>query len=411
MHIVFSAHRIRAVILAFVTLAAMAGCGKDGGSGLTDPPPSDDPPPADPEPSGWTGPDPVGHAIYAVDLGNNFLVFGSESFDVLTAKMRITGLPILRRIIGITVRPSDGKLYGVGNDSRVYSIDPYTAVATPIGSEPFSPKIASMFDIHFAMSLEPNGERVRLIAAESGANWSISLADGTATSGETSHYAGGTELDGQTPRLLGMFYAPPADRTDPALCQNLAYAIDADEAIMIAACDPATGEWWPTVSDSQTSSTSSAARGMLPSSSYAGEPTWLKDLKDQLARCGEALPSPGVDPNNPDAPAEPRPPEGGPWFPRTPPTRTYLFLVRLGKNSIAEAAGLTPGVIVEPKGDIASDEPIQTAQWAGHGISHPPAPKLRLDPGAEVEMSAAESQQPQPSAPPVPEEDPRARCM
>jgi Domain of unknown function (DUF4394) len=410
MHIVFPGRRIRAVILAFVTLAAAAGCGKDGGSGLTDPPPSDDPAPADPAPSGWTGPAPVGHAIYAVDLGNNFLVFGSESFAVLTAKMRISGLPILRRIIGITVRPSDGKLYGVGNDSRVYTIDPYTAVATPVSSGPFSPKIASMFDIHFAMDLEPNGERVRLIAAESGANWSISLDDGTANSGETSHYAAGTELEGGTPRLLGMFYSPPADRADQNLCQNLAYAIDADEAIMIASCDPASGKWWPTVSDSQASSTSSAAM-KLPRASSAGEPTWLRDLKDQLARCGEALPSPGVDPNNPDAPQEPRPPEGGPWFPRTPSTHTYLFLVRLGRNSIAEAAGLTPGVIVEPKGDIAADLPIQTAQWAGHGISHPPAPKLRQDLRAEAEMSVAGSQQPEPSTPPEPQGDPRARCM
>ena len=390
MYIAFSHRGIRAVVLALVTLAATAGCGKDGGGGLTDPPPSDEPPPADPEPSGWTGPAPVGHAIYAVDLGNNFLVFGSESFDVLTAKMRITGLPILKRIIGITVRPSDDKLYGVGNDSRVYTIDPYTAVATPISSGPFSPKIAEMFDIHFAMSLEPNGERVRLMAAESGANWSISLDDGTATSGESSHYAGGTPLEGQTPRLLGMFYAPPADRTDPNVCQNMAYAIDADEAIMIAACDPATGEWWPTVSDSQASSTSSAALGTLHRSSYATEPTWLQDLKDQLARCGEALPSPGVDPNNPDAPAQPRPPEGGPWFPRAPDTPFYLFLVRAGKNSVAEAAGMTPGVIVQPKGDVASDEPIQTAQWAGHGVSHPPAPNSQQG-LREPDMSVAQT--------------------
>lgn len=390
MYIAFSHRGIRAVVLALVTLAATAGCGKDGGGGLTDPPPSDEPPPADPEPSGWTGPAPVGHAIYAVDLGNNFLVFGSESFDVLTAKMRITGLPILKRIIGITVRPSDDKLYGVGNDSRVYTIDPYTAVATPISSGPFSPKIAEMFDIHFAMSLEPNGERVRLMAAESGANWSISLDDGTATSGESSHYAGGTPLEGQTPRLLGMFYAPPADRTDPNVCQNMAYAIDADEAILIAACDPATGEWWPTVSDSQAPSTSSAALGTLHRSSYATEPTWLQDLKDQLARCGEALPSPGVDPNNPDAPAQPRPPEGGPWFPRAPDTPFYLFLVRAGKNSVAEAAGMTPGVIVQPKGEVASDEPIQTAQWAGHGVSHPPAPNSQQG-LREPDMSVAQT--------------------
>ncbi len=58
----------------------------------------------------WPGPAPVGHVIYAVDLANNFLVFGSESINVLTAKMKITGLPILKRIIGITIRPSDGTL-------------------------------------------------------------------------------------------------------------------------------------------------------------------------------------------------------------------------------------------------------------------------------------------------------------
>jgi hypothetical protein len=395
---------IRAAALASLTLAALAaaGCGGDGGSGPTDPGPSD-PAPSDPAPSGWTGPAPLGHAIYAVDLGNNFLVFGSESFSVLTAKMRITGLPILRRIIGIAIRPSDGRLYGIGNDSRVYTIDPYTAVATPVGSGSFSPKIAYMFDTHFAMDLEPSGDRVRLIAAESGVNWSISLDHGTATLGGDSHYAAGTPLEGQTPRLLGMFYAPPDDRTDPNICQNMAYAIDADEAIMIAACDPATGEWWPTANGSPASARMAHAASLT-------EPKELRDLKDQLARCGEALPSPGVDPNNPDAPPQPRPPEGGPWFPPAPDTPFYLFLVRAGKNSLAEAAGMTPGVMVQPKGEVASDEPIQTAQWAGHGISHPPPRSLRQNLRADVQTSVTASEQSEPDEPEAPQEDPRARC-
>jgi hypothetical protein len=147
----FSRRGIRAVALVFLTLTATlagAGCGKDGGSDLTSPPPSDpgpsdpgpsDPGPSDPGPGPWSGPAPVGYVMYAVDLGNTFYVLGSESFSVLTAKMKITGLPILKRIIGIAVRPSNGQLYGVGNDSRVYTIDPYTAVATPVGNGPFTP--------------------------------------------------------------------------------------------------------------------------------------------------------------------------------------------------------------------------------------------------------------------------------
>jgi hypothetical protein len=412
----FSRRGIRAVALVFLTLTATlagAGCGKDSGGDLTSPPPSDpgpsDPGPSDPGPGGWTGPDPVGYVMYAVDLGNTFYVFGSESFSVLTAKMKITGLPILKRIIGIAVRPSNGKLYGVGNDSRVYTIDPYTAVATPVSSGPFTPKIVDVFDIHFAMDLEPSGDRVRLIAAESGANWSISLDDGTATTGEASRYAAGTELEGHTPRLLGMYYAPPADPSDPNVCQNLAYAIDADEAMMIAACDPATGEWWPTVtSEPPQESVVSRSTGNLSQASRASEPQALKDLKDQLLRCGEALPPPG-DPSNP---GQPHPPEGGPWFPRAPDTPFYVFLVELGgTTNMAEAFGMTPGVTLQVKGNVPVDAPIQTSQWAGHGISHPkPQSALQHDLRPEVQLSAAESAQPEASTPPAPPSDHRAQC-
>jgi hypothetical protein len=72
---VFSRRGIRAAA-AFLTLTAtlaVAACGKDGGGGLTDPNPSD-PGPSDPGPG---GPAPVGTVVYAVDLANNFLVFGT----------------------------------------------------------------------------------------------------------------------------------------------------------------------------------------------------------------------------------------------------------------------------------------------------------------------------------------------
>lgn len=405
---------IRAVALAFLTLTAMLaalGCGKDGGGGLTDPGTSDPTEPSEPGPVGWPGPDPVGHVLYAVDLSNNFLVFGTESFDALTAKMRIEGVPILKRIIGIAIRPSNGKLYGVGNDSRVYTIDPLTAIATPVSSTPFSPGIVSAFDIHFAMDLEPNGDRVRLVSAESGANWSISLDDGTAIRGESSRYAAGTPLEGRTPRLLGMAFAPPADTTDASLCQNLAYGIDADEAIMIASCDPATGAWWPTVAEEPSQASLSyrpTAAAPRPASSA---PRAFEELKDQLLRCGEFMFEPGG-PLGPSGPGEPRPPEGGLWGPRPPPSRFTAVLVSGGRNIIAgiEWAGFDLGVTITEHGDIVSKDPIQTMVWVVPKYVPHPVPGLRSQVRRDVQLSAARVQEPEPGIPPAPPSDPRARC-
>jgi Domain of unknown function (DUF4394) len=406
---------IRAVALAFLTLTAtlaVLGCGKDGGSGPTDPGPSD-PGPSDQEPVGWPGPAPVGHVMYAVDLSNNFLVFGSESFDALTAKMRIEGLPILKRIIGIALRPSNGKLYGVGNDSRVYTIDPLTAVATPVSSGPFSPKIASAFDIHFAMDLEPKGDRVRLIAAESGGNWSISLDDGTAILEENARYGPGTPLEGKTPRLLGIAFAPPADTADASLCQNLAYGVDADEAIMVASCDPATGLWWPTVSEGPSQSSLSYGRtGELPRPTFATAPRAFEELKDQLLRCGEMMFEPGGPIGPSSGPGETPPPDGGTWGPRTPPSQFTTFLVRAGRNTIArlEYLGVDVGVTITEYGDIVSKEPIQSVEWVHPKyVPHPVPQQLRRQVPQDVQLSA-EVQEPEPSSPPAPPTDPRARC-
>jgi len=404
---------LRARALAFLTLTALAGtgCGK-GSSGPTDPGPSD-PGPSDPGPSepasGWTGPAPVGEVLYTVDLGNTFYVFGSESVDVATAEMEITGLPILKRIIGITLRPSNGKLYGIGNDSRVYTIDPLTAVATPVGSEPFSPKIASMFDIHFAMVLEPNGDRVRLISAESGGNWSISLDDGTATFGETSRYAAGSELAGRTPRLLGMFYAPPADPTDLSVCQNMAYAIDADEAIMIAACDPATGEWWPTVTGEASQASVVSRSANLSQASLTQSTIPLEDLANVIARCGELL----LDPSN-LAPrsSEPRPAPDKPWAPRTPESPLVVLLAKGGQYLHGRMKIVGSALAVTLDKIMPTRQPPQSGVWV-HAPYVPqpiPAPneppKLQMRVQQEIQLSAARIQEDEVGT----QADPRARC-
>jgi Domain of unknown function (DUF4394) len=387
---------IRAIALASLGLTALGigtGCGGSG-SGVTEPPPSDpgpsDPGPSNPGPSDpgpMPGPAPVGDVIYAVDLSNNFLVFGSGSLNVLTQKIRITGLPILKRIIGLAIRQSDGKLYGVGNDSRVYTIDPTTAVATPVGPG-FSPKIASFFDIHFAMALEPNGERVRLIAAESGGNWSISLADGTATLMKNARYAEGTGLAGKTPRLLGIAFAPyPATAaasvtalSAPRPCENLMYAMDIDEALMVAACDPDTGDFWPV--------------GGFP---YEG-----------FERCGELMPGPDgmTRPEGEEGP----PPNGELWHPRAPDTPFWIFVNKLGEaqNKVGTFTA-AKSMLPTWQAEVPSPEPIQSAVWAKGGLYGP----SRTSPYQLVrhaEQSVAQGQGPSPSVAQTRTSDPRAHC-
>jgi hypothetical protein len=197
-----------------------------------------------------------GYAIYAVTLNNRLLLFGSENPGTIVRSVPISGLPIFNRIVGIDFRPSNGKLYGVGNDSRVYTIDP-TGVATAVSATRFEPTIAEVFDIHFGMGIDPATERIRLISAESGANWSISPDDGTATMGKQVHYAAGDPNEGSQPEILGLTYTPPGAATASAaslrkltaslgpqdLCEDLMWAIDARLAELIGSCDPDEGDF------------------------------------------------------------------------------------------------------------------------------------------------------------------------
>jgi len=404
--------RVRAAAATLFALSILtgAGCG-DRDSTLTGPSP-EEPGPSNPGTGGsWPGPKPKGRIMYAVDLSNNFLVFGSESMNVLTAKMKIDGLPIFKRIIGIAVRPSNGKLYGIGTDSRVYIIDPLTAKAVPVSSQPFSPKIIDMFDTHFAMALEPETERVRLIAVESGANWSISLDDGTAISDPKAVYAPGTPLAGKTPRLLGLVYPTlPDSAKGPGWCSNLAYGIDADEAIMIASCDPAEGKWWPTGpapdSAAPAPAAGTAARARSGSAFANASTKAFEELKDQIARCGEFLRNPpGISPPS-EAPGHPRPKDDR-FFPHPPPTEFYIFLVELGsamnRPGVVKPFDTDPFMLgVTLKDEVVPTvEPIQSVEWAPADFVPPPGAWQNVPPP---------SQEPAWSASLNPASDPRAQC-
>jgi hypothetical protein len=226
-------------------IGAAVACG-GGDTGLTNPnPPGGNPPPPPP-------PELKGSPVYAVDLDNRLLLFGSESPETINRMVPITGLPPLKRIVGIDFRPSNGKLYGVGNDSRVYVLDTLTGAATAVGSTPFTPAI-DYFEVHFGVGFDPKTERIRLIVAESAANYSIDPDDGTAVLEPSVTFSPTDPNAGSTPRIAGLGYVPlnasPSSirasvaAVGPGPLAGVLLALDADLGVLVESIDPETGEF------------------------------------------------------------------------------------------------------------------------------------------------------------------------
>ena len=139
-----------------------------------------------------------GQTIYAVDLGNNFTLFHSASPGTVDRNLPITGLLTGDRIVGIDFRAVDGKLYGVGIDSRVYTVDTVTAVASPVGAT-FTPTLNGT---HFGVVLDPATDRIRILSVESGQNLRLDPATGQVTNEDVAlAYATGDANEGSTPAI------------------------------------------------------------------------------------------------------------------------------------------------------------------------------------------------------------------
>lgn len=181
--------------------------------------------------SGPNPPPPTGQTIYAVDLGNNFALFHSASPGTVDRELAITGLLAGDRIVGIDFRPLDGKLYGVGIDSRVYIVDTVTAVASPVGAT-FTPALNGE---HFGVVLDPATDRIRIQSAESGQNLRLDPATGQVTNEDAVlAYAAGDPNEAFTPEI-----AATAVTTGAA---GATYGIDwlLDEFVVMA--DPSSGQ-------------------------------------------------------------------------------------------------------------------------------------------------------------------------
>jgi hypothetical protein len=92
----------------------------------------------------------------------------------------------------------DGKLYGVGTDSRVYTVDTVTAVASPVGGT-FTPALDGE---HFGLAMDPATDRIRIQSAETAQNLRLDPATGQVTNVDAAlAYAVGDPNETSTPAV------------------------------------------------------------------------------------------------------------------------------------------------------------------------------------------------------------------
>ena len=103
-------------------------------------------------------PDNGNRLFYATDGSGNLVSFRLKSPRNLRSVTPITGLPAGVSLKGIDFRPATGDLYGVGSDSVVYRLNPFTGIAIAEGPA-FTPSLNGSF---FGLDFNPTVDKIRV---------------------------------------------------------------------------------------------------------------------------------------------------------------------------------------------------------------------------------------------------------
>ena len=140
--------------------------------------------------------------IYAVTNANNLISFERANPATLYSLVPITGLQPNEQIVGIDFRPSNSLLYGLGNSSRLYTIDTTTGLATEVGSGPFSPAISGT---DFGFDFNPVVDRIRVVS-NSDQNFRLDPDTGAVATDVNLAYDGSDPNAAANPNLSGLAY-------------------------------------------------------------------------------------------------------------------------------------------------------------------------------------------------------------
>jgi hypothetical protein len=98
--------------------------------------------------------------VYAVTARNDLVRFERDGLGI-RAQLPLTGLAPGEQVVGIDVRPANGQLYLLGSTNQVYTVDPSSAAATPVGA-PFS---GDTYGDGVGFDVNPAADRLRVVTS------------------------------------------------------------------------------------------------------------------------------------------------------------------------------------------------------------------------------------------------------
>lgn len=184
-----------------------------------------------------SGPTESGRQAYAVDSANGLVKFKTGSPGIAT-KTTITGLGNGETVLGIDYRPKTGELYALGSASKIYKINPDTAVATAIPGDPING--VNTFDwtidpnaTSTGFDFNPAADRIR-IHTNTGKNYRLHPDNGKSVVQN-----GDTDLlytaDQTTPKVGATAYT---NSVSPAPAVTVLFAIDTDKNQLVKVTNP-----------------------------------------------------------------------------------------------------------------------------------------------------------------------------
>ncbi len=155
---------------------------------------------------------------YALTSIDQIISFDTATPGNLLTAFSITGLQPSETLLAIDARPANGVLYGLGNSSRLYTINPNTGAATAVGGQ-FS---TILNGTTFGFDFNPVVDRVRVVS-DLDQNLRINPIDGSVTAVDgTLNYASGDSFFGQSPNINGAAYA----NNVPGALSTTLYVVD-----------------------------------------------------------------------------------------------------------------------------------------------------------------------------------------
>jgi trimeric autotransporter adhesin len=92
---------------------------------------------------------------------NTLISFNAQRPGTILGRLGVSGLQASERLVGIDFRPATGQLFGLGDTSRLYTIDLVSGAATAVTPTAFTPALNGT---KFGFDFNPTVDRIRVVS-------------------------------------------------------------------------------------------------------------------------------------------------------------------------------------------------------------------------------------------------------